>query len=151
MRSDIASMEKEQREIKANRKEILRPPYTERKYSQQEAAGRAKWLSDDLRTFYAAYGLLRGKRFHQIENESKPLERGYNPANGQLSGLYVRSEYEGCHPLALYEEAINGILEKYGYKFEYEKEEEPQTQSSTGKLYKSRGHEKAVCVGEQKA
>lgn len=151
MREEIASMEKEQRIIKANRKEIIPAVYGERKYPQWQAQSMAESKSEDLRVWYAAYGLMRGMRFTDIENNTEPLKVGYNSENGYLSRYYIGRELEGCHPLAYYEEQINKVLEKYGYKFEYEEEEEKEHQSTGGKIYKSRGYEKAVCVGEQKA
>ena len=145
LRGEIASLEKEQRVIKENRKTTNF--VGERKYSPSEAQWRALETAERLRRKYAAYGLMKGKRFEEIENSAEPLHRGYSPENKCLSSYYIDSSLVGFHPLWYYLEDIKAILNKYGYDFQYGKEEEIR-ESSGGKIYKSNGDEKVVCLGE---
>jgi hypothetical protein len=78
---------------------------------------------------YAAYGLMRGKRFEQIENH-------YDKENNEI------------HPLYGLASNINDILKKYGYTMEYE---EVQTWYGKRKEFKKDCDEKIVRIGEQEA
>ena len=114
-RKEIAALEVEQRNVKEQRKTVR---FTgERTMSPSDAYYEAKDNKDKLRAMYAAYGLMRGKTFEQIENKSKPLNKQvfYQQYGQSLSDCYV-----GKHPLVLYGDYINGYLEKYGYQLAYE-------------------------------
>jgi prefoldin subunit 5 len=102
LRQEIAALEKEQKNMKAQRKTVnLKVERTIDPFSASEAVKRNR---EQLRVMYAAYGVLRGKTFEQIENS-------YDRVNNQI------------HPLYGYGSDINKILNKYGYEMEHEEEE----------------------------
>lgn len=99
-RKEIAALEVEQRNTKEQRRTVRFEG--ERTMSPSQAYEKALSNREKLRIMYAAYGLMRGKKFSQIENKAK-LE-------------------DGVHPLFFYCGAINGYLTKYGYQMPYEEE-----------------------------
>lgn len=123
-RQEIATLEKEQRNVKAQRKTVY---YTgERTMTPQEAYWKALNNSNELRAMYAAYGLMRGRKFSQIENH-----------------------WEGeRHPLVNYAESINKYLNKYGYTMEYE---EIKNKYWNYKTFKENCDETVVRLGESQA
>ena len=147
-RKEIAALEVEQRNAKEQRKTVR---FTgERTMSPGDACNVVRGNKEDLRAMYAAYGLMRGKKISEIENNAKPL-------NGEefykLNGYSLKSEFEGKHPLVLYGEQINKYLEKYGYKLPYE---EITKKSYWGGEYKEKIYnldycEKVICISEQTA
>ena len=127
-RKEIAALEVEQRNTKEQRKTVRFEG--ERTLSPLEAYWKAQSNSEKLRAMYAAYGLMRGKKFSQIENKAK-LE-------------------DGRHPLFYYCSSINSYLEKYGYKMPYE-EVQYKTwggETKTRKEFNPETCEEIVRVGE---
>ena len=105
-RKEIAALEVEQRKVKEQRK-IVR--FTgERTMSPVEAYYTAKDNKHTLRAMYAAYGLMRGKTFDQIENKAKPIDDSWP------------SYLQGRHPLFLLISDIDTFLRHYGYQLVYE-------------------------------
>lgn len=142
-RQEIAKLEKEQRELKPQRKTVNgRPenatvnPYT--------AAERVRNNKYDLRVMYAAYGLMRGRKFNEIENKAKPLVAG-----SYYDGMYVAKELDNKHPLYLYLRSINEYLNKYGY--EIPSEERTNRWGETIKAFDYANCEEVVCLSEQQA
>lgn len=142
-RQEIAKLEKEQRELKPQRKTVNgRPenatvnPYT--------AAERVRNNKYDLRVMYAAYGLMRGRKFNEIENKAKPLVAG-----SSYDGMYVAKELDNKHPLYLYLRSINEYLNKYGY--EIPSEERTNRWGETIKTFDYANCEEVVCLSEQQA
>lgn len=124
-RQEIATAESEQRNTKAQRKTVY---YTgERTMTPQEAYWKAINNADELRVMYAAYGLMRGRKFAQIENHWEG----------------------GCHPLVGYAERINKYLNKYGYTMEYEEKESKFW--GKYKVFKENCDETVIRLGEQEA
>ena len=78
---------------------------------------------------YAAYGLMRGKKFSQVEN------RWANNNND-------------IHPLYGLASQINNVLNKYGYTMEYTK---VKTWYGERNEFKENCDEKIVRIGEQEA
>ena len=142
-RQEIAKLEKEQKELKPQRKTVNRPenagtvnPYT--------AAENVRDNKLTLRMMYAAYGLMRGKTFAQIESAAKPLKYGE-----YYHDMYVNQNMDGKHPLCLYLNRINDWLEKYDYKLIYE-----EKKTAWGTKYKEFNLEKCetvICACEQQA
>ena len=141
-RQEIAKLEKEQKELKPQRKTVNRP--VEAKVHPAVAAEEVRANKRMLRKMYAAYGLMRGKTFSQIESAAKPLKFGT-----YYEGRYVRKELDGKHPLYLYIDHINDWLEKYGYKLPYEEKE--NRWGTKIKEYNLEDCEKAICTCEQQA
>lgn len=141
-RNEIAKLEKEQKELKPQRKTVYGPkdatvsPYT--------AAETVRQNKHDLRMMYAAYGLMRGRTFNRIESAAKPLKFGE-----YYEGTYISRDLDGKHPLCLYLNEINNWLEKYGYKMPYEEKE--NNWGTKTKVFDYEHIEEAVCVSEQKA
>ena len=127
LREEIAALEKEQINMKAQRKTVNLK--VERTVNPFEAADNVRYNRSKLRVMYAAYGLMRGKRFEQIENH-------YDKENNEI------------HPLYGLASNINDILKKYGYTMEYE---EVQTWYGKRKEFKKDCDEKIVRIGEQEA
>ena len=145
LRSNIAELEKEQRITKINRKTVNFEKYgMERTMSPFTAQERVKEISHELRLKYAAYGLLRGKTFAQVENKQRPLE--YWDAYGRGVGVEERK----IHPLYNYASTINSILEEYGYEMPYETEEKKDCwgKTYTCKNFKPGDCEKIVRISE---
>jgi hypothetical protein len=103
-----------------------------------------------LRCMYAAYGLMRGKTFAQTESHAKPvdketfyLEHGYSPD----------SKYIGKHPLYMYCDQINTILEDHGYQMPYETVtwKNYWGHEESKKVFNPDTCEKIVCLSEQEA
>jgi len=78
---------------------------------------------------YAAYGLMWGKRFNQVENH-------WDNKNNEI------------HPLYGLASQINKILNKYGYTMEYTK---VKTWYGEKQEFKETCDEKIVRIGEQEA
>ena len=141
-RQEIAKVEKEQKLYKPQRKTVkFTGERTIEPYSAAEAV-RANKLK--LRMMYAAYGLMRGKTFDQIESGVKPLRYGT-----YYKDMYIYKELDGKHPLCLYLNRINEWLEKYGYKLPYEEKENRWGQKV--KTFDYENAEKVICVSEQTA
>lgn len=127
LREEIAALEVEQRKMKAQRKTVNLK--VERTVDPYSAAESVKCNRPKLRFLYAAYGILRGKTFEQIENV-------YDRVNNQI------------HPLYGYGREINEILNRYGYEMEHEEE---KRWYGTYKVFKKGCDEKIVRIGEQQA
>ena len=128
MREEIAALEKVQKNTKEQRKTVNF--HGERTMPAWKATMLVPAQREQLRAMYAAYGLLRGKKFSQIENNAKPA-------------------YNGKHPLTLYLSEINKFLEKYGYGLPFEKKK-----NVWGQEYKSFITdicEEVVCFSQQEA
>ena len=150
MREEIAALEKEQKNIKPQRKTVH---FTgERTLSPWEAYCKVSDNKERLRILYAAYNLLRGKNFNITESSAKPLiyDRGmyYAYPYGIKGQHYTTDEYlDGKHPLCEYLSLINNVLQNYGYEF---KNYETKT-DRWGYACKSvsvENYEEVVCVGE---
>lgn len=101
-RTEIAELEKKQKNLKEQRK--TKYCTVERTMPAEEAQWRVVPTSEKLRIMYAAYGLMRGRKFSQIENKvSKDWKESY-------------------HPLADYIPDIQEYLIKYGFCFKYDYE-----------------------------
>lgn len=128
LRKEIAALEAEQRNAKEQRKTVNF--HGERTMEPYEAYCAVLNNKDKLRVRYAAYGLLRGRKFSEIENH------------------WDKEEYNGAHPLArVYSSAINTILEEYGYTMT-NYEEKKNWYGKTYKDYKDNCDEKIVRIGE---
>lgn len=141
-RQEIAKLEKEQKELKPQRKTVYGP--ADAKVSPSVATEEVRANKYGLRLMYAAYGLMRGKTFNQIESAAKPLKFGT-----YYRDRYVRKELDGKHPLYLYLDHINEWLEEYGYKLPYEEKE--NNWGGKIKEYNLEDCEKAICTCEQQA
>jgi len=88
---------------------------------------------EKLRVMYAAYGLMRGRKFSEIENHwDKEVRNGQHP----LFYYYARK--------------INEVLVKHGYTMEYE-ETKNRFWGTTKKVFKENCDEKIIRLSEQKA
>lgn len=126
-REEIAALEKEQINMKAQRKTVnLKVKRTVNPYDAAQAVDNNRYK---LRIMYAAYGLMKGRRFEQIENH-------YDKENNQI------------HPLYGFASSINDILNKYGYTMEYK---EVQAWYGKRKEFKEGCDEKIVRISEQEA
>ena len=127
LREEIAALEKKQVELKAQRKTVnLKVKRTVDPYS---AAMNVLSNREKLRVMYAAYGLMRGKRFNQVENHWDTKNNDNHPLYGLAS-------------------QINKILNKYGYTMEYTK---VKTWYGEREEFKENCDEKIVRISEQKA
>jgi len=127
LREEIEALEKKQVELKAQRKTVnLKVKRTVNPYDAAQAVDENR---PKLRVMYAAYGLMRGKRFNQVENH-------WDNKNNEIHPLYG---------LAL---QINKILNKYGYTMEYTK---VKTWYGEKQEFKENCDEKIVRIGEQEA
>jgi hypothetical protein len=140
-RNEIAKLEKEQKELKPQRKTVYGPK--DATVSPWEATESVRENKVKLRCMYAAYGLMRGKSFSTIESAAKPLNRA---DYYEHHGTSVPAEYEGKHPLYMYVDRINDYLKAYGYEIPYE---EKKTYWGTQKFYKA--DEEVICLSEQQA
>ena len=127
LRQEIAALEVEQKNMKAQRKTVNLK--VERTVNPYTAAENVRTYRERLRIMYAAYGVLRGKTFEQIENS-------YDRVNNQI------------HPLYGYGSDINKILNRYGYEMEHEEE---KRWYGTYQVFKKGCDEKIVRIGEQQA
>ena len=128
LREEIAALEKNQKEMKAQRKTVnLKVKRTVDPYN---AAMNVLSNREKLRVMYAAYGLMRSKRFNQVENH------------------WVNENNE-IHPLYWLAPQINDILNKYGYTMEYTKVK--TWYGERNEFNKENCDEKIVRIGEQKA
>lgn len=128
LREEIAALEKEQINMKAQRKTVYLK--VERTVTPYDAAEQVRRNKEQLRTMYAAYGLMRGKTFIQIENR-------YDTENNDI------------HPLYGYCKNINKILNKYGYDMEHEEKENYWGQKI--QTFKKGCDEKIVRIDKQEA
>ena len=128
MREEIAALEKVQKNTKEQRKTVNF--HGERTMPHWVADGRVKSQREDLRAMYAAYGLLRGKKFNETENKAKLLDNGK-------------------HPLAMYLSEINKFLEKYGYGLPFETKKNYWGQEY--KSFNTENCEEIVCFSQQEA
>lgn len=121
-RKEIAALEVEQRKAKEQRKTVNLK--TERTMRPYEACWKVSSNKDTLRAMYAAYGLMRGRKFEQIENKAKPLNKEdyYRQTGYRLAG-----HLEGKHPLFLYSDEINSYLKTYGYQLKVYEEKNCKT------------------------
>ena len=142
-RQVIANLEKEQKALKPQRKTVNgRPenatvnPYT--------AAEMVRTNKHTLRLMYAAYGLMRGRKFTEIESNSKMLVGGeyYN-------GRYVPNELNNKHPLCLYLNEIDKFINQYGY--EIPSEEKTNRWGEKIISFDYANCEEVVCLSEQQA
>lgn len=127
LRQEIAALEKEQINMKAQRKTVNLK--VERTVNPYQAADAVRSNREKLRFMYAAYGVLRGKTFEQIENS-------YDRENNQI------------HPLYGYGSKINEILKKYGYEMEHKDE---KRWYGTYQIFEKGCDEKVVRISEQQA
>lgn len=127
LRQEIAALETEQKNMKAQRKTVNLK--VERTVNPYDAADKVRSNRPKLRVMYAAYGVLKGKTFEQIENN-------YDRENNDI------------HPLYGYGREINEILNKYGYEMEHEEE---KRWYGTYQVFKKGCDEKIVRIGEQQA
>lgn len=154
-RNEIAELEKLQREYKNNRKTVNLKG--ERKYSVWEAQTLVRDTGDELRTMYAAYGLLRGRKFSEIESNSKPLiydkQKYWAYPYGNKGQHYCsRDELDGKHPLCEYLGLINNYLRKYGYEIPCLEEKCSNKWNEWVETVFDYGNcEEIVCIGEQEA
>ena len=120
MRKDIAELEKQQKNIKPQRKTVH---YTgERTMKPWDAWYTVRNNKYTLRLMYAAYNLLRGKGFETTERNAKPLIYDRNKywayPYGLKSQYYTAEEsMDGKHPLCEHLDEINSVLKNYGYEF----------------------------------
>ena len=143
-RQEIAKLEKEQKEIKPQRKtENFKGTRTVDHWTASEKVIKNK---KRLRMMYAAYGLMRGKTFEQIESAAKPLKAGEYYNDFFISGS---SGLSGKHPLYLYLYEINEWLEKFGYKLPYEEKE--NRWGGKVKTFSYENVKAIVCSSEQEA
>lgn len=127
LREEIAALEIKQKEMKAQRKTVnLKVKRTVNPYDAAQSVDENR---PKLRVMYAAYGLIRGKRFNQVENHWDKNNNGTNP-------LYVLAP------------EINKVLNKYGYTMEYTK---VKTWYGEKQEFKENCDEKIVRIGEQEA
>ena len=127
LRQEIAALEQEQIAMKAQRKTVNLK--VERTVNPYYAADKVRINRPKLRVMYAAYGVLRGKTFEQIESS-------YDRENNDI------------HPLYGYGREINEILNKYGYEMEHKEEERWYGKYQ---VYEKGCDEKIVRIGEQQA
>ena len=139
MREEIAALEKTQRNTKEQRKTVNF--HGERTMTPLEACWKAQSNSENLRAMYAAYGLMRGKKFSQIENNAKPLNRD--------NGNWCSIELVGKHPLTLYLSQINKFLEKYGFGLPFETKKNVWGQEY--KSFNTENCEEVICLSQQEA
>lgn len=128
MREEIAALEKVQKNTKEQRKTVNF--HGERTMHHWVATEQAKQNKQTLRAMYAAYGLLRGKKFNETENKAKLLN-------------------DGTHPLTQYLPEINDFLEKYGYGLPFEKKKNYWGQEY--KSFNTENCEEIVCFSQQEA
>lgn len=141
-RQEIARVEKAQKLCKPQRKTVK---FTgERTIKPDYAVEVVKANKLQLRMMYAAYGLMRGKTFKQIESGVKPLRYGE-----YYKGMYIYKELDGKHPLCLYLHNINEWLEKYGYKLPYEEKE--NIWGGKTKKFDYENAEEVICLSKQEA
>ena len=96
LKEKIAKAVDEQKIFKENRKTVKFKG--ERKYEPWEAAMNADYGTHQLRILYAAYGLLRGRKITETENQ------------------VPKSWKNTYHPLMEYCIEINLLLKEYGYQ-----------------------------------
>ena len=128
-RQEIAALEKEQRSAKDQRKTVNF--HGERTMEPYEAYCTVQNNKFKLRCMYAAYGLMRGRKFAQIESK------------------WDKDEYPTRHPLVSCAATINKYLEKYGYTMKYE--EKKSYWGTTYKSFEANCDEEIICVSEQTA
>lgn len=143
MREEIAALEKVQKNTKEQRKTVNF--HGERTMPDWKATMLVPEQRAQLRVMYAAYGLLRGKKFGQIENNANPLDRGYY----EKTGDWVSPSLYGKHPLVLYLSKINDFLEKYGYGLPFETKKNYWGQEY--KSFNTENCEEVVCLSQQEA
>jgi len=92
-KEDIRTLSEGQRELKNQRKTVKM--VGSRTMSPSEATWKHQMNREKLRIMYAAYGLMRGKSFSQIENKHKeeghPLNE-YKMKIGKIQSSYVLEE-----------------------------------------------------------
>jgi len=143
-RNEIAKLEVEQKNTKLQRKTVNFKGT--RTMSPSEATEAARCNKTFLRAAYAAYGLLRGKSFAQIESMAKPINR---KEYYEKYGYMPDEKYEGQHPLSMLAFEINEYLNKYGYGMPYE--EKKNIWGNPVKTFKPEDCEKIVCFDKQTA
>ena len=140
LREEIAALEKKQIEMKAQRKTVnLKVKRTVDPYS---AAMNVLSNREKLRVMYAAYGLMRGKKFSQVENRWANNNNDIHPLYGLASQIHKNLILK--NKLIL----LNKILNKYGYTMEYTK---VKTWYGEREEFKENCDEKIVRIGEQEA
>ena len=128
MREEIAALEKVQKNTKEQRKTVNF--HGERTMPDWKATMLVPAQREHLRVMYAAYGLLRGKKFNETENKAKLLDNGK-------------------HPLTQYLPEINKFLEKYGFGLPFEKKKNYWGQEY--KSFNTENCEEVVCFSQQEA
>ena len=143
-RKEIAALEVEQRKAKEQRKTVNLK--SERTMQPYDACWTVSSNKDTLRAMYAAYGLMRGKKFEQIENKAKPLNK---EDYYRQTGHRLADHLEGKHPLFLYSDEINNYLKTYGYQLKVYEEKICKTfwGEQTIKVYTD-ACEEIVCAGK---
>ena len=150
MRSKIAEMEKEQKNYKNQRRTVRL--VGERTMPAWVAGENSRELTKTLRIWYAAYGILGGKKFEVTENNAKPLihdrDMYYSYPDGLKGQHYTHYPWlHGKHPLCKYLSEINNVLETFGYKIKnYEENKDPW--GYTIKTPSTENYEEIVCIGE---
>jgi hypothetical protein len=145
MREEIAQKENEQKTIKPQRKTVH---FTgTRTIDPEDAYNKVIDNKFDLRIMYAAYNLLRGKKFEITESNSKPIDR---EEYYKLRGYYPNPKFEGKHPLTMYLPAINNVLNRYGFKLPYKEEETKDWfgNKKLEKIFDLENYEKIIRIGE---
>lgn len=154
-RNEIAELEKLQREYKNNRKTVNLKGV--RKYPVWEAQNLVRGTSEELRVMYAAYGLLRGRKFSEIESNAKPLIYDKSKFFAYPYGLKgqhycTKEELDGKHPLCEYLGMINNYLRNYGFEIPCKEEKHSNNwREWTETVYDYGNCEEVICVGEQEA
>ena len=143
MRMKIAEMEKEQKNNKNQRKTVR--IVGERTKPAWEATVDAMALTEELRIWYAAYGILRGKPLIHDRDMC------YSYPDGLKGQHYTNYPWlHGKHPLCQYLNKIGSILEDFDFKFKnYEEYKDPW--GYTIKTPSIDNYEEIVYTGEQEA
>jgi len=87
MKDDIKTLAQEQRFLKNQRKDVNL--IGERKLSMWEAASEHQMNREKLRLMYAAYGVVRGKSYSQIENKYSQEDHPLKEYQKQIDNIIV--------------------------------------------------------------
>jgi hypothetical protein len=88
LKDEIKKMSEEQRFLKNQRKDVHIKG--ERKMPTKEATWKHQVNREQLRIMFAAYGLMRGKTFSQIENHYPEEEHPLNQFKTQIDGVLLK-------------------------------------------------------------
>ena len=100
LKDEIKKLSDEQRFLKNQRKDVHLKG--ERLMPAKEAAWKHQMNREQLRIMFAAYGLMRGKKFLQIESRCK--------------NFFGQDDSESQHPLNKFKSRIDSIILKYTIK-----------------------------------